>query len=118
MVDGGATQEDDPISSGYTLTEGAWHHIAVVITWDYNTGGNGEIRVYASTSTLTSGDLVIDYQGPTGAVSDFGINYKIGIYKWVWKNTTIVEEARSESPAILERRFYYDNPRIDEGDMF
>jgi len=60
-------------------------------------------------------DMIINHLGPVGQNNGIGANFKLGVYKWRWKHSADVEEARNNNPSILKRLYYYDDVTIKEG---
>lgn len=107
------------IQSGLQWTKGRWHYIIIDINWDFATDGNGMVRVYLNTiGWPVAEDLIINYRGPTGYNNGIGANFKLGVYKWRWRFTADVEEARNQTPQVFERHLYYDDVTIKKGHEF
>ena len=108
------------ISSDVGFIKGSWHYFVVDIRWDYRqANGAGFVKVYMSNEGWPDSDnLIINYEGPIGQNNGIGSNFKLGVYKWRWKHTEDVEQARAAVPPILERVYYYDDVTIKKGHTF
>ena len=84
----------DPVDATGDL--GQWVDWRFEVTWDWDPGGNGHVRV------LKNGFEVATYDGPNAFNDAEGPNSKIGLYKWIWP-----------TPAIDLRVAYYDDVRIE-----
>ena len=73
---------------------GEWVDWRFEVTWDWNPGGDGHVRV------LKDGVEMATYEGPNAFDDDEGPNSKIGLYKWNWPTDVDLRVA------------YYDDVRI------
>jgi hypothetical protein len=108
-----ADQHEDTWNIG-DVVPGKWHYFVVDIHWDYRSSGNGFMQVYMKIgSPPTKNDIKVDYDGPTGYNDNLTSYFKMGIYKWDWKDPARLN--LSKSAGVTQRLLYYDNFEIQEG---
>ena len=109
---------DDKVTISYrdvaTVQPGKWHFFVVDIHWDYRANGNGFAKVYMKVgSPPKESDIIVNHEAPIGSKDDDGPYFKMGIYKWDWKNQSKVD--RSVKAGITHRTLYYDDFQIKKG---
>ena len=93
------------------IVPGKWHYFTVDIHWDYRSSGNGFMKCYYKVGSAPSkSDLKINHKGPTGYNDRVGSYFKLGIYKWDWKDNFRVR--LSKSRGVTERELFYDDFEI------
>ena len=93
------------------IQPGKWHYFIVDIHWDYRSNGNGFMRTYVKVgSPPGNSDRKINFKGPTGYNDRKGSFFKLGVYKWDWKDRTKVN--RSKLRGVGDRILYYDDFEI------
>jgi hypothetical protein len=93
------------------VAPGKWHYFIVDIHWDYRSDGNGFMKFYMSIgSPADQSDLKVNHKGPTGYNDKKGSYFKLGIYKWDWKDQLRV--SLSKSTGVEDREVYYDDFEI------
>ncbi len=99
----------------WTLSEkivpGRWHYFVVDIHWDYSSNGDGFMKFYMKVGAPpTAADLKVNHGGPTGYNDRLGSYFKIGIYKWDWKQQDRVNTSRRAG--VTERLLYFDEVSV------
>ncbi|KAA3612799.1 MAG: hypothetical protein DWQ01_03595 [Planctomycetota bacterium] len=80
---------------------GRWVDFEVYLKWDWNPNGAGYVKMYRD------GQVVVDYNGPTGFHDDKGPYYKCGLYKYTWHDP-------SANPNVTSRTLYFDRVILNE----
>jgi hypothetical protein len=79
------------------LARGRWTDWVVHATWDYD--DDGMLRMWRD------GKLVVDRRGPNAYNDQRGLFFKIGVYKWRWKEP-------DERSRVTRRVVFHDEVRI------
>ena len=93
------------------IEPGKWHYFVIDIHWDYRSNGDGFMQFYMNIGAPPSpSDILLDYKGPTGYNDDLTSYFKMGVYKWDWKDPSRV--SISKRGGVTHRLLYYDDFEI------
>ena len=113
--DPGTPDDQETIEYSFgQITPGKWHFFVMDIRWDYRVDGNGFVKIYFRKDNPPSvNNLVVDYNGRVGSPDDRGPYFKMGVYKWDWKQSDRVN--RSRESGVTHRELFYDNISMQKG---
>lgn len=110
-----------------TMADDTWYYFVIDSKWDHGGDiggnpangqypGNGYHKVYVKEgSAPSSGDIILNYSGPTGFNDDDVCHLQIGMYMSAWRRTGPTTDSMNATPPVDTIKWYLDDHYLQTG---